>query len=329
MIIKALQPAAVAIMPRDLDILRSLGEGRYLTAQAIEWLHWASWRDRWQRWAEQDVTTRPPYKACSWMYTRLRRFEQVGLVIKIRRPVNLGTTSFRRAHDVYALSERGAALLNDMGGQDVGMVSYEQARPRSFLTLAHSAEVGQVYAALRAKVATTRDLDFADWQGEMQLAKAYDRIPVRVGQPDGSTHTRTLPVQPDGTFRLVTPQMSVRCFVEVDRGRPVKTWREKILAYHAYTNSTALQHRYGTTWFMLLTITTDEAQRRKLMEATAQVLGAANDRYLFALEATIHPTTIGSQWRKIGQIYPTMQQLPGNRSVAGVRIEMANHVFIR
>ncbi len=86
-----------------------------------------------------------------------------------------------------------------------------------FLTLAHSAEVGQVYAALRAKVATTRDLHFADWHGEMQLVRAYDRIPVRVGQPDG-------------TFHLITPHSSVCCFVEVDRGRPVKTWREKILA---------------------------------------------------------------------------------------------------
>ncbi len=133
----------------------------------------------------------------------------------------------------------------------------------------------------------------------------------------------------DGTFVLRHAGGSVRVFIEVDRGRRVSTWRDKIYAYHAYTNSAALQQRYGTTWFVLLTITTDEAQRRKLMEATAQVLGEANDRYLFALEGAIHPMTIGNQWRKIGQIHPTVQHLPGNRSSTGVTVEGVEHVFIR
>jgi hypothetical protein len=86
--------------------------------------------------------------------------------------------------------------------------------------------------------------------------------------------------------------------VEIDRGRPVATWRDKIRAYHAYMNSPALHKRYNTAAFVLLTITTDDTHRRKLMEATAQVQTAA-------------------------------QRLPGNRSVPSTTIETTDHVFIR
>jgi hypothetical protein len=195
--------------------------------------------------------------------------------------------------------------------------------------LAHQVTVGTVYAALRAKIETTGGLAFADWRGEAQLAKTYDRIQVRVTHGDGSTTTKLLPIQPDGTFRLIHPTGEVRCFVEVDRGRPVTSWREKLWAYHAYTNSPELQKRYGTTTFLLLTITTDDTQRRKLMEATAQVTKQPSDRYLFALASAVHPMTMGSQWRKIVEVQPTVQHLPGNRQIAGVAIEMREHVFIR
>jgi hypothetical protein len=50
---------------------------------------------------------------------------------------------------------------------------------------------------------------------------------------------------------------------------------------------------------------------------------------LFALEGAIHPTTIGNQWRKIGQIHSTVQQRPGNRSIKGVAVQGVEHVFIR
>ena len=34
----------IRLQSRDLDILHSLGVGRYLTIQALEWLHIPSWR---------------------------------------------------------------------------------------------------------------------------------------------------------------------------------------------------------------------------------------------------------------------------------------------
>lgn len=115
----------------------------------------------------------------------------------------------------------------------------------------------------------------------------------------------------------------MRCFVEIDRDRPVKTWREKIRAYHAYTNSPELKARYGANHFILLTITTTDTQRRKLMEATAQVLGQVSDRYLFSLIDDAHSATIGPRWRKITHVTPTTQKVPGNTYAVGVAIETA------
>ncbi len=317
------------LTPRDLALLASVEEARYLTTQAIEWLHWPSWSARWQRWhtAQQDQPLKV-YKPSSRLYDRLLRMEHHRLLHRIRRPVTVAATQVRRDQDAFALSDRGAHVLAEHAGREFHTLAYHAPRARSTLMLAHQVTVGTVYAALRAKIEATGGLAFADWRGEAQLAKAYDRVQVRVTHSDGSTTTKLLPIQPDGTFRLIHPTGEVRCFVEVDRGRPVTTWREKLWAYHAYTNSPELQKRYGTTTFLLLTITTDDTQRRKLMDATAHILGKPSDRYLFGLDRAIHPTTIGNQWRKIGHMQSTVKHLPGSRTVAGVTAESVEHVLI-
>jgi hypothetical protein len=79
----------------------------------------------------------------------------------------------------------------------------------------------------------------------------------------------------------------------------------------------------------LLTITTDDTHRRKLMEATAQVLAKPSGRYLFALDHAVHPMFIGQHWLRIAQVQTAAQRLPGNRSVPSTTIETTDHVFIR
>jgi hypothetical protein len=317
------------LTPRDFALLRSLEAARYLTAPAIEWLHWPSWQERWQRWAAQPAEDRPAYRPSTRLYARLHQLEAQQLLYQIRRPITIATTHFRRDHDAYALSEHGAHALAEYGGHVFDTIAYSKPRPCSVWTLAHHVDVGRVYAALRAKIEATPGLQFVDWRGETALAQAYDRINVRATNVDGSTTTRTLPVQPDGTFRLLHAGGEERCFVEIDRGRPVATWRDKIRAYHAYMNSPALHKRYNTAAFVLLTITTDDTHRRKLMEATAQVLAKPSGRYLFALDHAVHPMFIGQHWLRIAQVQTAAQRLPGNRSVPSTTIETTDHVFIR
>ena len=327
MVIRA-TPSQLVLTPRDFALLRSLEAARYLTAPAIEWLHWPSWQERWQRWAAQPAEDRPSYRPSTRLYARLQQLEAQQLMYQIRRPITIATTHFRRDHDAYALSEHGAHALAEYGDHVFDTIAYSEPRPRSVFTLAHQVDVGRVYAALRAKIEAIPSLHFMDWHGETYLAGDYDRINVRTTNVDGSTTSRTLPVQPDGTFRLLHAGGEERCFVEVDRGRPVATWRDKIRAYHAYMNSPELHKRYNTATFVLLTITTDDTQRRKLMEATAQVLGKPSGRYLFALDYAVHPMFIGQQWLRITQVQPLGQRIPGNKYVPSVTIETAEHVFI-
>ena len=89
-----------------------------------------------------------------------------------------------------------------------------------------------------------------------------------------------------------------------------------------------LSARYTTTTFVLLASTTDDTQRRKLMEATAQVLCKPSGRYLFALDQAVHPMFIGQHWLRIAQVQAQTQRLPGNRYVPCAIIEAAEHVFI-
>ena len=92
----------------------------------------------------------------------------------------------------------------------------------------------------------------------------------------------------------------------------VRSWREKIRAYEAYAGSAELQARYGVKSFVLLTATMDEAQRQRLMTATAEIHGRACGRYLFTRMADIHPTTIGAAWQKIARVSATGQSHVGS-----------------
>jgi hypothetical protein len=52
------------------------------------------------------------------------------------------------------------------------------------------------------------------------------------------------------------PRRRLRCFIELDRGRPVRSWHEKIMAYRAYVGSAELRERYVADNFILLVATT-------------------------------------------------------------------------
>jgi hypothetical protein len=288
------------ITERDLAILHSLSVGRYLTVEALEWLHWPGWAARWQAAQQAGL----PHKPARLIYSRLKRMRELGMIHRIVRMATTSIDQVQREHDVYCLAEQGALVLARMTGQAIEDVYWEVPRIRSFLTLTHSSAIGRFYAALRAKVETMQSIKLAGWTGDHVLARnRYDRIAVRLPNAYGGTKTERLPVLPDATFWIV-PRMGDRVlfFVEVDRDRPLRSWREKIRAYEAYAGSRELQARYGVTSFVLLTATVSEQQRRRLMTATAEIHGRSSGRYLFTCLGDLHPTTIGAAWHKIAAV---------------------------
>src|SRR5207247_9577096 len=118
-----------------------------------------------------------------------------------------------------------------------------------------------------------------------------------------------------------------RCFIELDPGRPIRTWHDKFVAYRAYAGSAELRTRYAANTFVLLFATTTASYRRKLMTATANILQQASDRHLFTTLANLHPLMIGT-WFKIGGVAPTHENVVGGAKTS-YAIEETEHVLLR
>lgn len=281
------------ITNRDLDMLLSLSEAGYLTAQGLDWLHFP----RWPQWrAAQAGGTKARNEP---LYRRLRYLSEHGYINRYVRTVDTGSATAGRAPDVFSLATEGAHILAERRGYALESLFYQRERLRSFNQLAHYAESGDFYAAMRAVALLESQKAMSGWLSEHRTAKAYDRVATRVKNAQGGTVVKKLPIQPDGTFALVR-QQTYRMFVEIDRGtRRLDTWREKIAAYEAYAKSPELWTRYATDTFWVLVVCKTDHQRQRLIEATATMIGVPTSRYLFCLAADVHPLTIGTAWLKM------------------------------
>jgi protein involved in plasmid replication-relaxation len=313
------------ITQRDIAIFESLSTARFLTAHAIEWLHFPGWQQRWEQ--HTALSRRRRYLPTPRVYGRLRQLEQENLIYRIVRPISQASVAAQRDDNAYTLREAGAMLLAEARGCSLDEIWYEELRERSVQNLAHSVLIGVLYAALRAKIESMVDIQLEDWRGDHLLSRGnYDCVSVP-GMSNRNRDDRKWPVLPDATCVIRHSQGALRCFIELDRGRPAKTWREKIAAYRAYVGSAELRSRYAVSNFVLLVATTSPIYRRKLMTTTAAVLRQPSDRHLFTTLADLHPLRIGS-WVKIGSVTPThMKGVKADRIT--YTIEETEHVLLR
>src|SRR5690242_4675121 len=137
------------ITERDIAMLQSLSTARFLTAQAIEWLHFPDWRRRWERHTAEHRDG--AYYPAPRVYGRLRQLERAGMIHRIVRPISLASVTPQRDDNAYALAEPGALLLAEARGRSLDAICYEQLRERSVHNQTHSVLIGRFYAALRAK----------------------------------------------------------------------------------------------------------------------------------------------------------------------------------
>jgi hypothetical protein len=98
----------IRLQERDLEVLRSLSEGRYLTIPAIEWLHWPSWRERYKVYLEKRKTDpAATFFPASDVYSRLvaLRAGDAPMVYRVVRAAERGSVIYARLPDVYVLAE--------------------------------------------------------------------------------------------------------------------------------------------------------------------------------------------------------------------------------
>jgi len=289
----------IYLQERDLDMLVSLSAGRYLTVEALEWLHYPDWRERYKTFLER----RTGDPALVWrptpnLYRRLRalRADPEPLVLRLGRLGQHGSTMLHRLPDIYTLHARGAALLCRHRGYELSDLSYTDAGKRSLKNFEHGIAIGCFYAAFRAALAFSRQA-WQDWQDDQQLAGRnpetggvnYDRVHV-AGVRDA------LPVLPDATCTLA----GARYFLEMDRGTTnLKSWGEKIRAYEGYRRSPKLAARYATETFTVLIVAPTEQRLLRIAETMLRVAHPSRAAYLFLLEDRVHPTTIRAAWREV------------------------------
>ncbi|HEU4327618.1 MAG TPA: replication-relaxation family protein [Roseiflexaceae bacterium] len=298
------------LVERDLDMLASLSAGRYLTVQALEWLHFPGWRERYRAYLEVRAT-QPDlvFRPAPHVYHRLGALREAAppLVYRLNRSAEQGRLVYQPLPDAYALSAAGAELLSDRRAIELDTLRWEDPRRRSAKNLEHSTQIGTAYAALRAALEHTGHT-LAGWRDDHQLAsrdperggQGYDRVLV-------AGVREALPVLPDATFTLPDGR---RCFLEIDRGSTnLRSWAEKIRAYEAYRGGQALRDRYGVADFTVLVLCPGENRLRRIAEELVKITRHPPERYLFALAERVHPTTIRSGWRQVAGVTWTRRQV--------------------
>lgn len=317
----------IQLTDRDIAIFESLSIARFLTPQAIEWLHFPEWEKRYRAWQAKG-TEAGVYEVTGRLYDRLRRMRELKppLVRRIVRPVALAASRFARQSDAYMLAEAGADILIESGRMVAEAVRYETVRERSFQTLEHSVLIGTFYAAVRARLARV-GLAVEAWKGDHILARSYDVVSLR--ERNRHRQDGKWPIIPDAAYYVRHAQGRTLCFLEIDRGRPVSTWREKIKAYEAYRGSAELQNRYGEQTFLVQCVTTTEGQRRRLIQATGEEFRQATKGYQFMLIRDLHPLTIGDRWTVVGSVKKGPLVKVVDRLRETWEVEPAPHVFIK
>jgi len=273
---------------RDLAILQSLADVRYLTAQQLAWMQWPTW---W-RAMEQAVRDRgAPRREPRLVRRRLQVLAQQGLIIGVTRTIDRAVTSFHRIPNGHALTQAGAALLAAHHPEALPVHWLHERAKRAASTLEHSLAIGAFYAALRAE-SSYRAVAFTAWAADHVLCRDYDSVTVaQVHHP--------LPVLADASFVLD----GTRCFLEIDRGTTsAEQWRKRALGYQAYLRDPKLSARYGVTSFLVLVVAPTQGRVAAIARAIASACHGHVAPYRFLLEERVHPFQIRRRWQQVSHV---------------------------
>ncbi|NTU85693.1 MAG: hypothetical protein HGA45_41220, partial [Chloroflexales bacterium] len=113
---------------RDVDILQSLSEVRYLTIPHLQWLHWtARWREHERLAREAGAVNRRPKNA----YERAAGLAAHGLLVAIQRSADRAVTSYKRLPLCLRLTQAGAEVLACERDLVIEQLWYDERAARS------------------------------------------------------------------------------------------------------------------------------------------------------------------------------------------------------
>lgn len=232
--IRTPEQSPMVLQKRDIRILETLYDYRFLTTSQIAKLHFG-------------------HK--SKALRRLRQLNDNGFVARIFRPVVTGS-----AEVIYCLDNYGVSVLAQHLGIDRAEIDWSR---RSFMRLKslfldHALEVNRFRVAMCLAIQKDPNLNLLFWKYDNELQTKDKRgilISDKVIDPDDST--RKIRVTPDSFFGISTPKGRAYFFLEADLGTEDSLqFKKKMQGYLRYYTDGHYQSKYGYKAFRVLTTTT-------------------------------------------------------------------------
>ncbi len=258
--------APMRLTARDVSIILSVYENRFLKRDQIQRLHFA------------DASR----IACT---LRIKKLYEHKFLDRFEKPVIRGNGSQQM---IYALNRRGADVVAATLEIDRHKVKWNRANNYvEFLFLEHTLGISEFRVCL--------DVALADRSEELIFYQRGDRSHLRRINMTGAKK-KYFVVAPDAFFGIESGRGKHVFFLEVDMGtEPLSRFAEKIVAYKRYWKSHQYTEEYGFNHFRVLTVAESERRLINLIKATGKAGGQR--MFLFTTFGTIHAQSpLGSIW---------------------------------
>jgi hypothetical protein len=254
----------MALMPRDVSIILSVYENRFLKRDQIQRLHFAG----------------ASRIACNM---RIKKLYEHKFLDRLVKPVAVGTHQL-----VYALDKRGADVVAAAIEIDRRKVRWNRANNRvEFLFMEHTLAISEFRVCLDVALTCRRE-ELIFWQ-------RGDRSHLRRISMTGAKK-KYFVVAPDAFFGIQSGRGKHIFFLEVDMGtETLSRFAEKVIAYKRYWKSRQYTEEYGFNHFRVLTVCESERRLANLIQATGKAGG--RQMFLFTTFFQVQSTgPLGSVW---------------------------------
>ena len=254
----------MALTSRDVMIILSVYENRFLRRDQIQRLHFA------------DAST----IACC---VRLKKLYENHFLDRVGRPA-----ASVKSQAVYALDKRGADVVAAALEINRHKIKWSRASNRvEWLFMEHTLAVSEFKVCLDAALAGRRE--------ELLFYQRGDRSHLRRISVTGAKK-KCFVVAPDAFFGIQTGRGKCIFFLEVDMGtETLSRFTEKVVAYKRYWKSRQYTEEYGFNNFRVITVCESKRRLDNLRQTTGNVGGRW--MFLFTTFQTIHENDpLGSIW---------------------------------
>ncbi|MHB1056171.1 MAG: replication-relaxation family protein [Thermoleophilia bacterium] len=236
------QIAPMQLMARDVSVILSVYENRFLRRDQIQRLHFAG--------SSIQATS-----------ARLKKLSDHKFLDKLQRAVAGGASQA-----VYALDKQGADVVAATLQIDRYKVRWKRDNNRvEWLFMDHTLGISEFKVCL--------DLALARRTEEIYFYQRGDKSHLRRISVQGAKK-KYFVVAPDAFFGIQTERGKYIFFLEVDMGtETLKRFQEKVIAYKRYWKSGKFKEEYGFNAFRVLTVAESEKRLANLIRATQQAGG--------------------------------------------------------